>query len=223
MSRITVDVGDELDIEKRPNGNDSQGFTLNEIDRQCGEIARRLTGQSARDLTILCGIDGCQHTFTGSPNTVFAERNDHRSKQHPAFKPKKHVNRITKVPERSLTEKRADARDNARKRFELRPKPVTTSTVKKPRGRQPHTRGVLLFELRAFHQRTGRVPGERELTAKNGMPACSCYVREFGSLSNAIREAGMEPIRPGQYDRATARPRINALSGGQVRRRGKAA
>lgn len=227
VTRLVIDTTDDPDLldtdepGKRPNGNDQQGYTMAEIDKQCDAIIQRHTGQTATSLRIVCGIDGCTTVIEGPTAQVLEQRDQHRQQHHPAFKARKRLPRFVKEPEKSIRDKQHEARENARKRF-AKTAVAKPAVSKLPRGRQPHSRGVLLYEIRSFHQRHGRVPGERDLAARNGMPAYSCYTRGFGTLGNAIREAGLEPVKPGQYDRSKVKPRASAITG-QIRGKGRAA
>lgn len=66
------------------------------------------------------------------------------------------------------------------------------------------TRADLLKLLRELGQELGRVPTSRDLEARRGrMPSKSLYWHTFGSLGEALREAGFDvPLREERLDRA---------------------
>jgi len=74
-------------------------------------------------------------------------------------------------------------------------------------------REKILGALRAFHHEQGRAPTNAELGMNGGgrgrtsaVPHHSTLVRYFGSVANALREAGMEPRR--QRERIARRETI---------------
>ena len=66
------------------------------------------------------------------------------------------------------------------------------------------TREELLRELRALGRELGRVPTGRDLEVRRGaMPSKSLYWHTFGSLTNALREAGFDvPVGEERLERA---------------------
>jgi hypothetical protein len=66
------------------------------------------------------------------------------------------------------------------------------------------SREELLHALRDLGQRLGRTPTARDLDAHRGrVPSKSLYWHTFGSLSNALREAGFDvPVREERLERA---------------------
>src|ERR671919_2035288 len=66
------------------------------------------------------------------------------------------------------------------------------------------TRQELLDQLRSLGEELGRVPTARELDEHRGrMPSKSLYWHTFGSLANALREAGFDvPVGEERLERA---------------------
>src|ERR671938_292931 len=108
------------------------------------------------------------------------------------------------------------------------------------------TRGELLGVLRDLGDELGRIPTARDLDERKGsIPSKSLYWHTFGSLTNALREAGFDvPVGeerleraveqgatvarklkrlPKFHDWATARQLEAALRGGEERRAASAA
>src|SRR5204863_1744048 len=68
------------------------------------------------------------------------------------------------------------------------------------------TRGELVGVLRELGDELGRVPTARDLDERRGsMPSKSLYWHTFGSLTNALREAGFDvPVGEERLERAIA-------------------
>jgi len=68
------------------------------------------------------------------------------------------------------------------------------------------TREELLDQLRALGEEIGRVPTAKDIEARRGrMPSKSLYWHTFGSLTNALREAGFDvPVGEERLERAVA-------------------
>ena len=66
------------------------------------------------------------------------------------------------------------------------------------------TREDLLSQLRSLGEELGRTPRTSDLTARRGsIPSASTYTHTFGSLANALREAGFDlPVGEERLDRA---------------------
>lgn len=197
VTRIVVDepdVAEEGPVSER-------GYQVEEIDRRCDMIARRLLGVVPREMTITCGLDGCTVSFTGTDTEAFALRDAHRAEQHPGFKV---VKGSTKL--KANIAARDKARDSAvqsvisvaAERAERRKANAAAPKPPGKKGRPAASRGVLLHELRAFHERTGRSPRERDLTRGQGMHGVSTYARHFGSLSKALETAGLPAAGKGR-------------------------
>jgi Homing endonuclease associated repeat len=70
--------------------------------------------------------------------------------------------------------------------------------------RRNATRGELIGQLQELGRRLGRVPTARDVDANRGwMPSKSLYWHTFGSLTNALREAGFDvPVGEERLERA---------------------
>jgi hypothetical protein len=70
----------------------------------------------------------------------------------------------------------------------------TWNAAKRAAGLYPRrflTRDELLEQLRALGEELGRIPTARDLGARRrSLPSASLYAHTFGSLANALREAG---------------------------------
>jgi hypothetical protein len=66
------------------------------------------------------------------------------------------------------------------------------------------TREELLDQLRSLGEEIGRVPTAKDIEARRGrMPSKSLYWHTFGSLTNALREAGFDvPVGEERLERA---------------------
>ena len=75
----------------------------------------------------------------------------------------------------------------------------TWNAAKRAAGLVPRrflTREELLEQLRSLGAELGRTPTARDLAARRrSMPSASLYAHTFGSLGNALREAGFEVLR----------------------------
>ena len=75
----------------------------------------------------------------------------------------------------------------------------TWNAAKRAAGLFPRrflTREELLEQLRALGEDLGRTPTARDLTARGrSIPSASLYAHTFGSLANALREAGFEVLQ----------------------------
>jgi hypothetical protein len=75
----------------------------------------------------------------------------------------------------------------------------TWNAAKRAAGLFPRrflTRDELLEQLRALGDELGRTPTARDLAARRrALPSASLYAHTFGSLANALREAGFEVLR----------------------------
>jgi hypothetical protein len=82
------------------------------------------------------------------------------------------------------------------------------------------TKEELLGLLRELGERLGRVPTARDIDANRGlMPSKSLYWHTFGSLTNALREAGFDvPIGEERLERAIAQGAELALRLGRLPR-----
>ena len=83
------------------------------------------------------------------------------------------------------------------------------NTAKRSAGLVPRrfaTRGELLQCLRELGERLGRVPTSKDIDTHRGLvPSKSLYWHTFGSLSNALREAGFDvPVGEERLERAIA-------------------
>ncbi len=75
----------------------------------------------------------------------------------------------------------------------------TWNAAKRAAGLVPRrflTRDELLERLRVLGEELGRIPTARDLGARRGsFPSASLYAHTFGSLGNALREAGFEVLQ----------------------------
>ena len=75
----------------------------------------------------------------------------------------------------------------------------TWNAAKRAAGLYPRrflTRDELLAQLRSLGEELGRVPTARDLAARRrSLPSASLYAHTFGSLANALREAGFEVLQ----------------------------
>jgi len=75
----------------------------------------------------------------------------------------------------------------------------TWNAAKRAAGLYPRrflTRAELLEQLRALGEELGRIPTARDLGARRrSLPSASLYAHTFGSLANALREAGFEVLQ----------------------------
>src|SRR6187431_2498953 len=75
----------------------------------------------------------------------------------------------------------------------------TWNAAKRAAGLYPRrflTRDELLEQLRGLGDELGRVPTARDLSARRrSLPSASLYAHTFGSLANALREAGFEVLQ----------------------------
>ena len=75
----------------------------------------------------------------------------------------------------------------------------TWNAAKRAAGLFPRrflTRDELLEQLRGLGEELGRVPTARDLAARGrSLPSASLYAHTFGSLANALREAGFEVLQ----------------------------
>jgi hypothetical protein len=75
----------------------------------------------------------------------------------------------------------------------------TWNAAKRAAGLFPRrflTREELLEQLRGLGEELGRVPTARDLAARGrSLPSASLYAHTFGSLANALREAGFEVLQ----------------------------
>lgn len=83
----------------------------------------------------------------------------------------------------------------------------TWNAAKRAAGLFPRrflTRDDLLSQLRSLGEELGRTPRTSDLTARGrSMPSTSTYTHAFGSLANALREAGFDmPVGEERLDRA---------------------
>jgi hypothetical protein len=83
----------------------------------------------------------------------------------------------------------------------------TWNAAKRAAGLFPRrflTREELLEQLRRFGEELGRTPTARDLRARGrSLPSASLYIHTFGSLTNALREAGFDvPIGEEKLTRA---------------------
>jgi hypothetical protein len=83
----------------------------------------------------------------------------------------------------------------------------TWNAAKRAAGLFPRrflTHDELLEQLRALGEELGRTPTARDLAARGrSVPSASLYAHTFGSLGNALREAGFEVLQGGErLDRA---------------------
>jgi hypothetical protein len=75
----------------------------------------------------------------------------------------------------------------------------TWNAAKRAAGLYPRrflTREELLAQLRSLGEDLGRIPTARDLAARGrSLPSASLYAHTFGSLANALREAGFEVLQ----------------------------
>jgi Homing endonuclease associated repeat len=75
----------------------------------------------------------------------------------------------------------------------------TWNAAKRAAGLFPRrflTRDELLQQLRSLGEELGRTPNARDLAARRrSIPSASLYAHTFGSLGNALREAGFEVLQ----------------------------
>ncbi|MEX0850757.1 MAG: hypothetical protein WD015_04560 [Gaiellaceae bacterium] len=75
----------------------------------------------------------------------------------------------------------------------------TWNAAKRAAGLFPRrflTRDELLEQLRGLGEELGRTPSASDLTARRrSLPSASLYAHTFGSLANALREAGFEVLQ----------------------------
>ena len=75
----------------------------------------------------------------------------------------------------------------------------TWNAAKRAAGLFPRrflTRDELLEQLRALGEELGKAPSARDLAARGrSIPSASLYAHTFGSLGNALREAGFEVLQ----------------------------
>jgi hypothetical protein len=75
----------------------------------------------------------------------------------------------------------------------------TWNAAKRAAGLYPRrflTREELLEQLRSLGRELGRTPTARDLAARGrALPSASLYAHTFGSLPNALREAGFEVLQ----------------------------
>ena len=75
----------------------------------------------------------------------------------------------------------------------------TWNAAKRAAGLYPRrflTRDELLEQLRALGEELGRTPTARDLAARRrSLPSTSLYAHTFGSLGNALRDAGFEVLQ----------------------------
>jgi hypothetical protein len=97
----------------------------------------------------------------------------------------------------------------------------TWNAAKRAAGLFPRrflTREELLEQLRALGEELGRVPTARDLGARRrSVPSASLYAHTFGSLGNALREAGFEVLQGEErLERAIAQGAALATSLGRL-------
>jgi Homing endonuclease associated repeat len=97
----------------------------------------------------------------------------------------------------------------------------TWNAAKRAAGLYPRrflTREDLLEQLRALGDELGRTPRTGDLTArKRTMPSTSTYTHTFGSLANALREAGFDvPVGEERLDRAVEQGAVLARELGRL-------
>jgi len=83
---------------------------------------------------------------------------------------------------------------------------------------EPPTREELLGLLRELGERLGRVPTAKDVDANRGwLPSKSLYWHTFGSLTNALREAGFDvPVGEERLERAIEQGAQMALRLGRL-------
>ena len=97
----------------------------------------------------------------------------------------------------------------------------TWNSAKRAAGLFPRrflTRDDLLAQLRGLGAELGRTPKTSDLTARRrSLPSASLYAHTFGSLANALREAGFDvPMGEERLDRAIEQGAALAVELGQL-------
>jgi hypothetical protein len=97
----------------------------------------------------------------------------------------------------------------------------TWNAAKRAAGLMPRrfaTREELLSALTALGARIGRVPTSRDIDEHRGLvPSKSLYWHTFGSLTNALREAGFDvPVGEERLERALAQAAVLAVEVGRL-------
>jgi hypothetical protein len=97
----------------------------------------------------------------------------------------------------------------------------TWNAAKRAAGLYPRrflTRDELLEQLRALGEELGRIPTARDLGARRrSLPSASLYAHTFGSLANALREAGFEVLQGEErLERAVEQGAVIALRLGRL-------
>jgi hypothetical protein len=97
----------------------------------------------------------------------------------------------------------------------------TWNAAKRAAGLFPRrflTKEELLAQLRALGDELGRTPTARDLAARRrSLPSASLYAHTFGSLGNALREAGFEVLQGEErLERAVAQGALLARSLGRL-------
>jgi hypothetical protein len=97
----------------------------------------------------------------------------------------------------------------------------TWNAAKRAAGLFPRrflTRDELLEQLRGLGDELGRTPTARDLGARRrSLPSASLYAHTFGSLGNALREAGFEVLQGEErLERAVAQGATLALALGRL-------
>jgi hypothetical protein len=97
----------------------------------------------------------------------------------------------------------------------------TWNAAKRAAGLFPRrflTRDDLLAQLRALGEELGRTPRTSDLTARRrALPSASTYTHAFGSLANALREAGFDvPVGEERLERAIEQGGVLALRLGRL-------
>jgi len=97
----------------------------------------------------------------------------------------------------------------------------TWNAAKRAAGLFPRrflTREELLEQLRGLGKELGRPPTARDLAARRrSLPSASLYAHTFGSLANALREAGFDvPLAEERLDRAIAQGALLAQGLGRL-------
>ena len=97
----------------------------------------------------------------------------------------------------------------------------TWNAAKRAAGLFPRrflTRDELLQQLRGLGEELGRTPTARDLAARRrSLPSASLYAHTFGSLGNALREAGFEVLQAEErLERAIAQGAVLAKALGRL-------
>ncbi len=97
----------------------------------------------------------------------------------------------------------------------------TWNAAKRAAGLFPRrflTREELLEQLRGLGEELGRTPTARDLAARRrSVPSASLYAHTFGSLANALREAGFEVLQGEErLERAIAQGAVLARTIGRL-------